>query len=270
MKKMKFNRFAARSVKAGLVVAALVVASGAFACTVTNWEIDGGAVTAGVEAGGPESSTPVDIPRYSGVCAMRTPANPAQAEYVQNGSPNGLDRIRARFYVFASNGSDAVVYVGFDETSNPVFSVTLDQSEPEVDFTALGTTVSAPYNPDKWNSIEIDWNAGAGVVELIVNGSSDIQSPGVSSETVDFVRLGNLTPVADQMLFDAYESRRTTAIGRLIVADANGDGTVNSQDIAIMVNELLDTSFAKGQVDCNEDGAVNSQDLACIVNVLLN
>ena len=265
MKKMKFNRFAARSVTAGFVVAALMAAQGAVACTVENWKTDG-AVTAGVEVGGPGQT--VNIPRYSRLCSMRTPENPVQPEYVQNDSPGGLSRIRARFYVFASNNSDALVYQGFDANSSSVFSVTLDQSQPEVDFGALGTTISVPYNSGKWNSIEIDWNAGTGELELIVNGTSATTTPGASSETVDFVRMGNLTPVAEELLFDAYESRRTSAIGLVMRGDANADGNVDVGDITSVANEIFaeGNPLAPGQPDCNEDGDVNVGDITCLAN----
>lgn len=265
MKKIKLNTVAARSVAAGCAVGLLMAAQTAVACTVDNWTIDGD-VTAGVEAGGPAAT--VTIPRYSGLCSMRTPVNPGQPEYVQNDSPSGLSRIRARFYVFAANSGDAVVYQGFDAQSNSVFEVTLDASEPEVDFTALGTTVSQPYNPGFWNSIEIDWNAGTGELELIVNGNAAPISPGSSLETVDFVRMGNLTPVAEELYFDAYESRRTTAIDRLLVGDANADNEINVGDITTVSNERFDNSPAGGQPDCNEDGNVDVGDITCLANTI--
>lgn len=264
MKKIKLNTVAARSVAAGCAVGLLMAAQTAVACTVDNWTIDGD-VTAGVEAGGPAAT--VTIPRYSGLCSMRTPVNPGQPEYVQNDSPSGLSRIRARFYVFAANSGDAVVYQGFDAQSNSVFEVTLDASEPEVDFTALGTTVSQPYNPGSWNSIEIDWNAGTGELELIVNGSAAPISPGSSSETVDFVRMGNLTPVAEELYFDAYESRRMTAVGRLCVGDADSNNTRGIGDLEAIFDEFQFDQPAPGNPDADEDGEIGIGDLEAVFQI---
>ena len=67
MKKMKFNTIAARSIKTGLAIGALVAAQGAFACTVANWN---GGNSGNVTAGGPNAGS---IARYSGICAMATP-----------------------------------------------------------------------------------------------------------------------------------------------------------------------------------------------------
>ena len=56
---------------------------------------------------------------------------------------------------------------------------------------------------------------------------------------------------------------------RLLVGDANGDGSVNSGDFTAVANEFLGVSLGSGQPDCNEDGAVNSGDFTCVANIFL-
>ena len=79
------------------------------------------------------------------------------------------------------------------------------------------------------------------------------------------------------MTVDAFESRRSTSIGRLQRANANGsDAVCNTNDIvaaALDANAILlgdPATLANGQPDCNEDGQVNSTDLVCIAIVANN
>jgi hypothetical protein len=266
MKSFDKSRISA-GLRSGLAIAALaLLGQPALACTTAAWSAD-----TGVTVGGPEGN-PATLARYSGLCAMQA----ATSVHVEDESPGGISRIRARFYMLADNTAEADVYRGFNGTGSQVFEVSVNPGNGNVTLSSGGTnaTCTGCANAGEWNAIEIDWDAGSGALSLWVNSdattdAADATASFSSSQTVSSVRLGNLNGAAGAMNFDSYESRRTTAIGRLVVSDANGDGTVNSQDIAIMVNELLGTSFAPGQVDCNLDGTVNSQDLACVVNILL-
>jgi outer membrane protein assembly factor BamB len=51
--------------------------------------------------------------------------------------------------------------------------------------------------------------------------------------------------------------------------DANGDGSINVQDVICIINVILDTGTASGSPDCNEDGTVNVQDVICVINKIL-
>ena len=51
--------------------------------------------------------------------------------------------------------------------------------------------------------------------------------------------------------------------------DANGDGSINVQDVICIINVILDTGTASGNPDCNEDGNVNVQDVICVINKIL-
>jgi len=85
------------------------------------------------------------------------------------------------------------------------------------------------------------------------------------------VRLGNLDGAAGSLGFDSYESRRSTAVGRVCNCNANGsaDDVVNIQDIITTANEATGSSLGAGTPDCNEDGAINIQDLIAAANLAL-
>jgi predicted outer membrane repeat protein len=51
--------------------------------------------------------------------------------------------------------------------------------------------------------------------------------------------------------------------------DANGDGSINVQDVICIINVILDTGTASGSPDCNNDGKVNVQDVICVINKIL-
>ena len=51
--------------------------------------------------------------------------------------------------------------------------------------------------------------------------------------------------------------------------DANGDGSINVQDVVCIINVILDTGTAPGSPDCNDDGNVNVLDVICVINKIL-
>ena len=51
--------------------------------------------------------------------------------------------------------------------------------------------------------------------------------------------------------------------------DANGDGSINVQDVVCIINVILDTGTAPGSLDCNGDGNVNVLDVICVINKIL-
>jgi subtilisin family serine protease len=51
--------------------------------------------------------------------------------------------------------------------------------------------------------------------------------------------------------------------------DANGDGFVNTGDIAIIIDIFLNGGTEPGDADCNQDGSVNTGDIGCVINIFL-
>jgi hypothetical protein len=254
-----------RTAAAGaLLLGAAFAGQAAMACTLDNWSSSSGAVAAG-------DPLADGITRYSGLCGMEATGT----GYVQDDNPGGIDRIVARFYFLADNTSTSDVYAGYGDGAggDERFDVSVDASGNVTLTDATSTqSVSQAGVAGSWNSIEIDWaqGAGTGVISLSVNGAtpSEITTLNNSGAQLQSVRLGNLNGSTGTTRFDAYESRRSTAVGRLLVSDANDDGTVNVGDITGMANEIFSNTLAIGQPDCNEDGLVDVGDITCAVNII--
>lgn len=247
-----------------LAAGALLASQAAFACQTTNWSATSGAVVAG-------SPTPDSVARYQGLCGLRATG----AGYVQDNSPGGIDRIVARFYVLNDNTATATIYSGFGDTAGGSnrFNVTLNSAgQVTLTDTATGQSVNQTGSTN-WLSVEIDWGqgAGSGFASLSVNGQAAAEVTGLnnSGAALQSVRLGNINGAAGTLGFDSYESRRSTAVGRLVVADANNDGNINAQDIVAVRNEILGNALAAGTPDCNENGSINATDVVCTRGIIL-
>ncbi len=260
------NSILGRTAAAGaLLLGAAFAGQAAMACTLNNWSADSGAVA----AGDPQADS---IARYAGLCGMEATG----AGYVQDNNPGGIDRIVARFYVLADNSAPADVYRGFGDTSggSQRFNVSVDASgNVTLTDNLTGQSVSQAGVSGNWNSVEIDWaqGAGNGVISLSVNGQSAVENTTLNnvSTQLQSVRLGNINGAAGSLGFDAYESRRSTAVGRVCNCNANGsaDDVVNVQDVVVTVNEAAGTALASGTPDCNENGVINVQDVVLAVNL---
>ena len=277
MKKMKFNKITLRALAASCVLGLFMAAQSAAACTLQNWS---GGISGAVAPGSPNPDTTVgevQSPRYSGLCAMQADGQ----GFVQDDSPGSINRIIARFYVLVDpnvfSGS-AEVYAGFssDDGSGKLFSVTVDDAgNVTLADTATGASISEQSSTN-WLSVEIDWfqDGGSGELNLIVNGTAAVPATGLnnagSGTALRSVQLGNLDGGGSGPLkFDAYESRRSTAVGRLLAGDANNDGNIDALDRIVLRNEILTISLAGGQPDCNEDGSINALDRICLRNEIL-
>lgn len=269
---------------AGALGGLMLASSSVLACSLELWRASGDA-TDNVVVGGPGAEAPnVVMPRYSGVCAMQTPANPQQPEYVLNESPGGIPRIRARFYVLTEDSASGTydIYRGFDDQGGELFTVQLfdlggasegvrvldDSGSPIASCSGGCITVG------NWTAIEVDWNSGESNLDLWVNAdaasnpnNSTADGNVASGLSVDEIQLGNLSQTSGVLNFDSYESRRTTAIGLMIAGDANGSGILNIADVGAIIAEL-DGNLQSGQPDCNESGIVNIADVGCVIAAL--
>ena len=255
-----------RTAAAGaLLLGAAFAGQAAMACTLDNWSSNSGAVSAG-------DPFAEGIARYSGLCGMQATG----AGYVQDDNPGGIDRIVARFYVLNTNTATAEIYSGYGDNvgGSERFNVTLDNAGGvTLTDTATGQSVTQSGGT-AWLSVEIDWaqGAGNGVISLSVNGQTPAENTTLNNAGAQLqsVRLGNIDGAAGNINFDAYESRRSTAVGRLVTGDANNDGAVTVFDAIAIVNESAGPgsgTLATGQPDCNEDGGVTVFDAICAINV---
>ena len=262
MKMINLNSRLAKGAAATIALTLLLGAQTAMACTVGNWT---GGNSGNVIPGGPD----VNVARYSGVCAMQTPS--AATAWVQDDSPGGIDRIRARFYVFSGNSADAVVYRGLAAGGAEVFRVVLRASGAAT-LSSNGAAVSSNGNDNSWNSVEIDWNGTAGEMSLSMNGNTPQSIAFTSPGQVASVRVGNLNGAAGTMNFDAYESRRTTEIGRLCEGETSGDNIRTNDDVLEIFAEVSSagTELANGQPDFTEDGAITNDDVLELFEIVAN
>jgi hypothetical protein len=136
-----------------------------------------------------------------------------------------------------------------------------------------------------WNLVEFEYDSDSGDFNYWVNVAWDFDLLSYAAPTgtfasgtgtVDAVQLGAPNGMGGftggftgELTFDAYEAHRTTNAGALVVADANGSGTVTSGDAARILNEVsLGGTLSDGQPDCNENGNVTSGDATCVLNII--
>ncbi len=252
--------------KLATAIAGLALLAGgsvAGACTLSAWSSQSGTAPT---IGGP--GDPIELARYSGICSMQAAGD---NQFVQDNSPAAEGALIARFYFLADGSGNATLYEAYSDegAASSVFSVSADGANVTV-TPASGTAASAAMKAG-WNSVEVSWTAG-GAINLWVNSDSTTDAADASGNdgggaTVEAIQLGSIEGLGGftSINFDQYESRRTTAIGREVAGDSNGDGNVNSGDIIANILDFFDQAAATGQPDCNEDGNVNSGDNICVI-----
>jgi hypothetical protein len=250
-----------------------VGAQSASACTLAAW--NGGTQGPSFEAGEPLAN---GIARYSGRCGAR--AN-AATEGVTDNTPSAEARLFARFYVFTGlTGGSVKVFRGMTGAApgTELLSVDWDAPNGQFDFNAFGTSGSVNgVVANRWYSVHLDWNRTTSTLTANVQGAGSLtalpqlQFTGAATMSgVDFVNLGWVatnsgSPTGNGLLFDAYESRRATAIPRLCPGDANNSGgALNIFDIVTTINEINQVNIGSGQPDINEDAQINVFDLVVL------
>lgn len=247
-------------------------ANAAFACSTAAWS--------GGETGNPTEGRPADgVARYSGQCGLRSAAT---AQYVQDNTPTAETTFRARFYVYTGlTAGSALVYQARNAGGTQMIGVTYDRTGNQFTFNTTGGSANVgSITQDRWYAIELNWNRTGGNMGVTVRGAgattdSTATVTGVGgSDQIDDARLGWVsgagTASTRGIVTDAYESRRSTAIGQLCRGDANADRVLNVGDRGTVTTEVLSgTTLGAGQPDCNEDGVINVGDRGCITTRVL-
>lgn len=271
-----------------LGIAALLGMNAAMAaCNTTQWgqgatPPPGGAVVGTPTPGNPTSGDPDGVvARYSGQCALRSTA---PVNYVQDGLPLAEASFIARFYVYTGvTGGTATVFnalsVGAAVADYNILSVDYNGTQFSFKNRAGASQFTIPATANKWYAVEVKYTRATNTVDAKVRGSAGApEATGTSNQFtvdnaadgVDYVQLGWVSGAATGTIYvDAYESRRSTDIGRLCRGDANGDLTLNVGDRGAVTTEVLGTALANGQPDCNEDGVINVGDRGCITTRVL-
>lgn len=256
-----------RIIQLSVLLVATFSMSAAMACTVGAWN---GGVT-----GDPaplDGDPPTALPRVSGNCAMTLTA----AGSVKDVSPLAETKVFIRFYVLAELNSGApTIFQAFStdaaENADTLLYVTLHDGGTNFNFNA-GVQDSGPVaGKSGWNMIELAWTGDATMDYWVNTDSSEAPTGSVpaAAGTMESVILGSVEAIDGKLIFDDYESHRTSPVGGLLAGDANSDGGINSGDIDMVVAEFLFSTLADGVVDCNLDGSVNSGDIDCIVKIFL-
>lgn len=250
----------------------LVGAPATFACSIAAW--NGGPMGSPL-AGRPTDATPVA--RYSGQCGLRAAAS---GSFVTDNTPTAEATFRARFYIYTglTTGS-AVVYRALNAASAEQISVTYNQGAGNLSFAIPGAAAqTVPAVANAWYSIELNW-AAAGTLFATVRGNAATTDAtanitgGTAGGAIDTAQLGwvsgagTVTGTSRGIIADAYESRRSTAIGRLCRGDANANNAITVGDAVQILNESFPGgALTSGQPDCNENGAVTVGDAVCALN----
>ncbi len=196
------------------------------------------------------------------------------------------DRVRGRLYIYPalspprtpSGASPAVLRAYDNETgTGSLFEVRFSSGNWQFDATGNGGTSNFSAASGGWDLIEFDWNPGSSTVDIWVNADATQDAPTLTiasggAATMESIRVGlpdGLQGTTGAAYFDSVELHNETAIGPLLIGDANADGVVNIFDYAAIQAEILLT-LQSGQPDCNLDAVVNIFDYSCVQNVILN
>jgi len=255
-----------RSKIAQLAVAAALVfgAQSAIACSTAAWT--GAATTA--TAGEPGAG----FKRYGGRCSLKSTAI---GQFVTDASPDAEPTYRARGYVNAGTATAETDIFRAIQASNSANVIRVTYDGANIKFYVNNAQVGAnvPALAGRYYSFEVRW-ANTGAFTGIVQGNNaaaptTVTGNGTAGGVIDTVQLGLINGAASgDWFFDEFDSRRTTDIGRLCKADANGNNNINIADVVVTNNEAGGGVLALGQPDCNENGAVNVADVACVSSAI--
>jgi hypothetical protein len=241
------------------------------ACSLGAWDDN---ATSTSLAGGPAEAGANNFARYQGLCSMQTAG--ATPSVLNNGisgatsGPAGEASMIARFYFLPGAATGDIFTTYSDDTATTaVYTVSYAGGNVTVTPNGGGAPAVVAAGATNWHSVEVKWANSGGAIDVWVDTDATTAAADASTTsaaTADTIEAGILGGTAG-MIFDAYESRRTTSVGRLLVGDANNTGNISIADAVSIVNELGGV-FTTGTPDCNESGNVSIADAICVVNLL--
>jgi len=246
----------------GLSAAGVLFGSTVLACNTDNWN--------GGVSGTPLADSPPAVSRVSQLCAMIITAPGG----VKDLSPSMEDAVNTRFYVKADDvTATTTIYGAFsdEDATSSLVNVTFDGSNFVFDAGA-GASGNIPGLAG-WNLVEMAWTSGVSM-DFWVNTDANVDDPtgnvSASGGTMESVILGAPDSLSSSLTYDAYEARRTTNPGPLLICDADGSGAIGFDDIIAEINESFGdpvSVLAEGQPDCDLDGDVDFDDLIDVINI---
>lgn len=248
--------------------ALLMMGQVASACAISAWSSATGLSAA--DSGEPTAG----FSRYSGKCSLR--AN-GPSKFVQDNSPANATSYFARFYVNTGTLASADIFKARDAANADVIRVSYNAGN--LSFFVKGAAAqpaNIPAIAGRWYSVELSWAQGAAAafnVKVQGDNGAAVTAPATTinsaTDVINNVQLGMINAGATgQGFFDEFDSRRTTAPGRLCKGDANGNGQIQGNDRVTISNEIAGT-VATGQPDANENGSVQGNDRVVVSNLIL-
>lgn len=238
-------------------------------CTIDNWTgASTGVANADTGTQGSENR------RYGGPCGLRVDLD-GTARYVADDSPAGESTYIARFYTFLdAAGSDPVIIFNADDGADDQIQVWYnDPAAGDLTMRVFdngGTPSVVTFNGVSagWHSVEFVWEADAAAEPLFSLDGTDQTASALDTSGLSIANafLGNVNAAntGGSIDFDDFDSRRIERPGRLMVGDANDDGTYTIGDLFAVDDERTGGAFATGQPDCDENGSITIGDLFCI------
>jgi hypothetical protein len=243
------------------------------ACAFSAWSATD---SVGITAANVGSPPAAGFSRASGLCSLKIDGS-ATARYVQDNTPTNALTYEARFYInsaSADTGAAGFIYLARSATATDVIKIALVGNALRTTVAGGGAVADIPIVAGRLYSVELSWKSGtaqAFQIKVQGNGTAAVtQTTTVTTAAVlKDVRLGLSAAATGSINFDEYDSRRTTAPGRLCKEDANGNNLIQGTDRVTITNEILAVSLATGQADCTENGAVQGTDRVCVTNAIL-
>lgn len=248
------------------------VLKGRAACTVGNWSMASGLSDANTGTQGSDNR------RYGGPCALRVPVDgTARYVSDDSPGGEGSYTARFYVFLDDADNDPILIFAADDGLADQI-QIWYNEPAPGdltlrvYDASAAPTDLTLFDLSSGWHSIEFAWSADATAeIAFSVDGAADeIRTVNTSGIAISNAHLGNVSGAntGGSIDFDDFVSRRIQRPGRLVVGDANDDGIINIADIIAIADEIGDLGFAPGQPDCNGDGEIDSSDIACIVDIL--
>jgi hypothetical protein len=245
-------------------IAMAVFAQGAQACAISAWSSATGLTVA--DTGAPTAG----FSRYSGICGLKTVGG---AKFVQDNSPGSAGTYKARFYVRGEAGAAGTIFKARNAASASVIAITANGTAFSFAVNGATAATTVPYTVGSWYAIEMDFTAGAATT-FNVTGAAGASVPvtaaaSAAGDLIANVQLGNIEAAGTGNFgFDEFDSRRTTAPGRLCRGDATGNGLIQGNDRTAISNEIATVGLATGQPDCTENSLVQGNDRTCVSNLI--
>lgn len=259
----------------GTAIFSAMAFTGANACSISAWS-----ATDSVGVVAADSGEAPAFSRYSGRCSLRVVGG-ATPKYVQDNTPTNATAFKARFYLNAGSplvdtGASGFVFLARDSAGANLIRVALTGGSLQTTVTGSAAAIPAiPITPGYY-SVEMEWAQGAAApFSIKVQGAGSVTAVTQTTTTnnaadvLKDVRLGLSAASTGTAFFDEYDSRRTTAPGRLCRGDANGNGLIQGTDRIVISNEIAGTALAAGQPDANENGLVQGTDRIVVSNLIL-